>query len=645
VQKAFGTWPSPITAQAVATQGLRLSHVAVDGGDIYWIEGRPQEGGRNVLVRRRADGRVEDVTPPDFNVRTRVHEYGGGAYVVSQGVVYASNFSDQRIYRIDTKDHCEPTPITPSGQWFYADATLDTGRRRLISVREDHSDPAREAVTTLVSIPLDGSSHPGEVLASGFDFYSTPRLSPDGSRLAWLAWRHPQMPWDGTELWMADVTEAGALFRQRCVAGGPAESIYQPGWTSDGQLYFVSDRDGWWKLYRSFEFAPVVRDGPDDAEFGRPQWVFGGASWVAAGAGRIVVSYTRAGRWHLALLDEKSSGGLSVLADGMEPREWLASSATHAVLVAGSSTTPDAVVRVELATGHVETIRSSSSIDFPKSLLSVAESIEFPSSDGRSAHAFYYPPCNAKCTAPPGERPPVILISHGGPTTAASATLDLRVQFWTSRGFAVVDVNYSGSSGFGRAYRRRLDGQWGVLDVNDMIGAATFLVATGRADANRLVIRGGSAGGYTTLAALTFHPGVFKAGASYYGICDVEVLARDTHKFESRYLDTLIGRYPAARNLYRERSPIHFVDRLACSLILFQGLEDKVVPPNQSQMMADAVRAKGLPVAYLAFEGEQHGFRQAATIVRSLEAELYFYGKVFGFTPADDMVPIPIDNI
>jgi dipeptidyl aminopeptidase/acylaminoacyl peptidase len=643
VQKAFGTWPSPITADAVATQGIRFSNVAIDGEDIYWIEGRPQEGGRNVLVRRRAGGANEDLTPVAFNARTRVHEYGGGACVVSGGVIYASNFADQRIYRIDATRSGEPQPITPPGRWFYADATLDAKRRRLIAVREDHSDPGGEPVTTLVSISVDGPASSGEVIASGFDFYSTPRLSPDGLRLSWLAWRHPQMPWDGTELWVADVTGEGTLVHAMRVAGGNAESIYQPGWAPGGELYFVSDRDGWWKLYRFGSAMPVVTSAPPGAEFGRPQWVFGAATWIPAGEGRLLVSYTHRGHWYLGLLDT-TTGVLAALADGLEPREWLAATDTHAVVVAGSASRPEAVIRVELATGAIETIKSASAVAVPRALLSVPESVDFPSIDGHTTHAFYYPPWNAEYSAPDGERPPLILISHGGPTTATSATFDLRVQFWTSRGFAVADVNYGGSSGFGRAYRQRLNGQWGVLDVDDMVAAARFLVAAGKADANRLAIRGGSAGGYTTLAALTFRPGVFKAGASYYGVSDIEVLARDTHKFESRYLDTLIGPYPETRDLYRTRSPIHFVDRLSCSLILLQGLEDKVVPPNQSEMMAAAVRAKGLPVAYLAFEGEQHGFRKASTIVKSLEAELYFYGAVFGFTPPG-IPPIAIDNV
>ena len=660
--KTYGSWSSPLSAQIVAIQGLRLGSVAVDGGDIYWVEGRASEAGRNVLVKRSADGRIADVTPPGFNVRTRVHEYGGGAYVVADGEIFFSNFSDQRIYR----SLASTDAITPPGKWFYADAAFDAQRRRLICVREDHSQPDREAVTTLVSIPIvrrGGSLDPpedppdppdpptsaGDVIASGYDFYSTPRLSPDGSTLAWLSWRHPQMPWDGTELWVARVTDAGTLENATRVAGGETESIYQPGWSPDGTLYFVSDRDGWWTLYRAegsdrSRVSRVIKGAPADAEFGRPQWVFGSATWVFADPSRLVVSYTRAGRWVLATVDVVS-GAMIDIVPGVEPHDWLAATTTHAVLVAGWAAKPPAVVRIDLEQQTVETLRSSSTLALADADVSVPEAIEFANQRGERTHAFYYAPRNANATAPDGDRPPLIAISHGGPTTAANATLDLKVQFWTTRGFAVVDVNYGGSTGFGRPYRQRLSGQWGVVDVGDVVRAAQFLVSKGLADPRRLIVRGGSAGGYTALAALTFHPQAFTAGASYYGISDIEVLAHDTHKFESRYLDTLIGPYPAAREIYRARSPIHFVDRLSCSLILFQGLEDKVVPPNQSEMMADAVRAKGLAVAYLAFEGEQHGFRKAETIVRSLESELYFYGAVFGFAPADVIEPIQIDNL
>jgi len=625
--------------------------VTLDGVDIYWLEGRPNEGGRYALVRRTPDGTIADVTPRDMNVRSRVHEYGGDAYLVAHRVAYVSNFADQRVYRLAPGE--DPQAITPQGASCYADFALDARRQRLICVREDHSGPG-EAVNTLVSIPVEGAGSAGDVLASGCDFYSTPRLSPDGSKLAWLSWRHPNMPWDGSELWVADVTAAGTLESETVIAGGPSESIYQPGWSPDGTLYYVSDRSGYWRLYRSDRSdrsdrsgrsdRSVVLNPPATAEFGRPQWVFGTSTWACAGSSRLVVSYTRNGRWHLATIDI-ASGALSDIAPQIMPHDWLTATDTHAVLVAGSATQPDAVVRVDLASGAVDTLRRGSALAIDAGYISAAEAMEFPTTDGARAHAFYYPPRNQDFAAPAGERPPLVVISHGGPTSAARPTLDLQIQYWTSRGFAVADVNYRGSSGYGRAYREALNGQWGVADVEDVISALRFLSAQGKADEHRAVVRGGSAGGYTTLAALTFHPEVFKAGASYYGVSDLEALEIDTHKFESRYSHSLIAPYPAAKDVYYQRSPIHAIDRLACPLILFQGLDDKVVPPNQSEMMADAVRAKGLPVAYLAFDGEQHGFRKAETIIRCLEAELYFYGAVFGFSPADRIEPVPIDNL
>ena len=645
----YGTWTSPLSATAVAAGGLRLGTVALDDGDIYWLEGRPGEGGRYALVRRAPDGTIADVTPRDMNVRTRVHEYGGEAYVVADRVVYFANFADQRVYRLAPGQ--EPQAITSQGAWCYADFVLDAPRRRLICVREDHTGPG-EAVNTLVSILVEGSVSEGDVLASGYDFYSTPRLSPDGSQLAWLSWRHPNMPWDGTELWVADVTSAGTLENHKLIAGGPAESIYQPGWSPDGTLYYVSDRSGFWRLYRSDRSGrsgrSVVLNPPETAEFGRPQWVFGTSTWAFAGqpgeGGRLVVSYTRNGSWHLATVDV-ASGALTNIAPEIMPHDWMTANETHAVLIAGSATQPDAVVRVDLASGTVDTLRRGSTLAIDAGYISVAEAMEFPTAGGARAHMFYYPPRNKDFGAPAGERPPLVVISHGGPTSAARPTLDLQIQYWTSRGFAVADVNYRGSSGYGRAYREALNGQWGIADVEDVISALRFLSAQGLADEHRAVIRGGSAGGYTTLAALTFHPEVFKAGASYYGVSDLEALEVDTHKFESRYSHSLIAPYPAAKDVYYHRSPIHAIDRLACPLILFQGLEDKIVPPNQSEMMAAAVRAKGLPVAYLAFDGEQHGFRKAETIIRCLEAELYFYGAIFGFTPADRIAPVPIDNL
>ena len=655
--RPFGTWESPITAAVAATQGLRLGAPAVDGTDVYWIEGRPAEGGRNVLVRRTADGTLHELTPPGFNVRTRVHEYGGGAYVVHHGLVVFSNFADQRLYRMDAGAEPEaltPVPITPEGRWHFADAIVDHSRNRLVCVREDHTVEGRECVNTLVAVPLDGSGGAGQVLAEGYDFYSTPRLSPDGARLAWICWRHPQMPWDGTELWQADVDASGALTNARHVAGSGTESIYQPGWSPDGELWFVSDRDDLWRLYRvqrrsgagssdPADIIPVLPAPPADAETGRPQWILGTSSWAFTSATRVVVSYTREGRWHLGAAD-LDTGAFRELVPGLEPGPWLAPADGEVVLVLGSATAPDAVTALDAATGARRALRAVPGASIDTRWLSVPRPLWFPTGGDRTAHLFYYPPCNPDVVPMAGERPPLIVISHGGPVAAADSTLDYTVQFWTSRGFAVADVNYGGSTGFGRAYRQRLNRQWGVVDVVDCIGAARFLADEGLADAARLVIRGGSAGGFTTLAALTGYPDVFKAAASYYGVSDLEALLTDSHKFEARCLDLLVGPYPEQKAIYEQRSPIHAVDRLSCPLILFQGLEDKVVPPNQSEMMADALRRKGRPVAYIAFAGEQHGFRKAENIIRSLEAELYFYGAVFGFTPADRLEPITIEN-
>ena len=633
---SYGTWMSPLSAAMVATAGLRLGAPAIDGGAVYWLEGRPADGGRSVLVRRDADGLTEDVTPREINVRTRVHEYGGGAYVVADGVAYVVNFEDQHIYRVRRGEI--PEPVTRAGACCYADLVMDAARDQIICVREDHRGDG-EPVNTIVRVPLTGEPGTGEVLVAGHDFYSTPRLSPDGSQLAWLAWRHPQMPWDGTELWVADVAADGTLAGAHTIAGSEHESIYQPGWSPDGTLYFVSDRDGWWKIYRLGRSAgqdravarslqPVVRNPPADAEFGRPQWTFGSTTWACAGPDRLVAAYTRAGRWSLATI-HVHTGLLTDLPLDVSPLDGLVADQQCAVFVGASASAPDAVVRLSLASQEVEVLRPASALTLGAGYVSLPEVIEYPTGGGLSAHAFYYPPRNKDFVPPRGERPPLIVICHGGPTTATRATFDLQVQYWTSRGFAVADVNYGGSSGYGRAYRDRLKGNWGIVDVEDTINAASYLVSQAKADMRRLIVRGGSSGGYTVLAALTFHPGVFGAGASYYGVSDIESLARDTHKFEARYLDSLVGPYPEMRQRYHDRSPIHFVDRLSCALILFQGLQDKVVPPDQSQAMADAVRAKGLPVEYHTFPDEQHGFRRAATIEHCLKAELAFYLKLW----------------
>jgi dipeptidyl aminopeptidase/acylaminoacyl peptidase len=637
----FGAWKSPITSDLIVSDAIGIGQLALDGDDVYWLETRPTEGGRGVVVRRTPDGQTTDVTPPPFNVRTRVHEYGGGAFAVADGIVYFSNFEDQRLYRQEPGG--EPHPLTPELDLRYADGDVDRGRGRMVCVREDHTVAGQEATNTVVSLDLDDGG-PGDVIVSGSDFYSTPRISPDGSRMAWLSWDHPNMPWDGTQLWTGELDAGGAIGERVRVAGGPDESIFQPEWSPDGSLYFVSDRSGWWNLYRWLD-GEVESLCQMEAEFGAPQWGLGMRTYGFASAERIICSYTQRGVWHIADFDTGPRTLRPVPTPFTEiTRAGMVVSSKGVVFGAGSPTMAASVMYHELAGGQTESLRRTSDAEVDDGYVSAPRSIEFPTERGLTAHAFFYPPKNRDYAAPEDKRPPLLVMSHGGPTGTTSSTLNLNVQYWTSRGIAVLDVNYGGSSGYGTEYRRRLNGQWGVVDIDDCVNGATYLVERGEVDGERLAIKGGSAGGYTTLSALTFRD-VFKAGASYYGISDLEAMTRDTHKFESRYLDSMIGPYPERRDLYIERSPIHHTDGLSCPIILFQGLEDRVVPPNQAEMMVDAMRKKGLPVAYVPFEGEQHGFRRAENIKRALEAELYFYSRVFGFDLADPVEPVDIENL
>jgi dipeptidyl aminopeptidase/acylaminoacyl peptidase len=633
----FGSWRSPIAAELVARAGVRLSEPLLGpDGTAWWLEGRPEEEGRTVLVRRPAGGEPEDVTPPGFYVRTRVHEYGGGAWLLHGDAVFFSNFEDQRLYRQDPG--AEPRPITPEPRrpaaLRYADGRATPDGRLVVCVRESHEGPG--VANEVVALPSDGAAAP-EVIASGRDFYSFPRVSPDGRKLAWTCWDHPNMPWDGTELWVATIDDPAAAQR---VAGGPGESIFQPEWSPDGVLHFVSDRTGWWNLYRDGE---AVTD--DEAELGCPQWQLGGSTYAFLPGGVIACIRCDRGEERLCLIApgerRPEDLGLPYTDFGFGT---LRSGAGPALLFVAASPSRDlAVVMLDVETGEATELRSAAEDPIDPAFASIPRAIEFPTRGGATAHAFHYPPANPGFRGPEGERPPLIVQSHGGPTAHTTPALDPRILFWTSRGFAVVDVNYGGSTGFGRAYRERLRGAWGIVDTEDCIAAARYLARSGDADGDRLAIRGGSAGGYTTLCALVFHD-EFAAGASYFGVADAETLARDTHKFESRYLDGLIGPYPEAAEVYRERSPIHFADRLRSPVILFQGLEDEVVPPSQAEEMVAALRANGVPHAYLAFEGEQHGFRRAATIARCLEAELYFYGRVLDFAPADEIEPVPIEG-
>jgi dipeptidyl aminopeptidase/acylaminoacyl peptidase len=509
-------------------------------------------------------------------------------------------------------------------------------------VREDHSASDRTAINRVVSLRFDGANDDGgALLVGGSDFYSTPRLSPDGARLCWLTWNHPNMPWDGCELWVADLDANGSLGKHRRIAGGPEESIFQPSWGADGSLYFTSDRTGWWNLYR-WRGRRVANIFRRKAEFGMPQWALGMTTFVVTSTTRLLCAWTSRGAWRMGELDVEARK-LTRFDLPYSAVTGVQANATRAVFLAGSPTQESAVVELNLRTKSVRTLRESRKAALDPALISIPRAVEFPTEDGLTAHGFYYPPHNPSYRASEGERPPLLVMSHGGPTSAVSNTLNPRYQYWTSRGFAVLDVNYGGSSGYGRAYRQRLVGRWGIVDVDDCVNGARYLATRGLADPERLAIRGGSAGGYTTLAALAFRD-AFAAGASLFGVSDLEALARETHKFESRYLDGLIGPYPARKDLYRERSPIHHVNRIAAPMILFQGLEDRVVPPSQAEKMVAALTKKGLPVAYLAFEGEGHGFRRAETIIRAHVAELYFYSRIFGFALAEQIEPVEIVN-
>ena len=638
----YGSWKSPITSDLIVEGTVGLSQPTLDGDDIYWMEMRPKEAGRNVIIKRNATGSSVDVNQPPFNARTRVHEYGGGDYSVSKGLVCFSNFSDQRLYRQDGPD-AMPQALTAPGEMRYADSCMDQARARLICVREDHTRADVEAVNSIVSVSLEPGDDHGTVLVEGNDFYSTPRLSPDGSQLAWLTWNHPNMPWDGCELWVGEFAEDGNLSSTRWVAGGAAESIFQPEWSPEGVLYFASDRSGWWNLERITADGGIERVCQSKAELGMPQWVFAMSAYAFASPETIVCSHIDQGVSTFATIDT-NTGKLTPIDCPYTDIQFLRAANGYAVFRGGSPTDVGAIVKFDLKTGQFETLRKSNDRETYPQYFSVPRAIEFPTEGNLTAHGFFYPPQNPDYRAPDSEKPPLIVKSHGGPTSAASTALSLSIQYWTSRGFAVLDVNYGGSTGYGRQYRERLNKKWGIVDVDDCVNGARYLAERGEVDGNRLIITGGSAGGYTTLGALTFRK-VFKAGASHFGISDLESMARDTHKYESQYLTALLGPYPERKDIYYDRSPINFPERLSCPVIFFQGLEDKVVPPDQAETMVDAIRGKGIPVSYVAFAGEQHGFRQAKNIKRALDGELYFYSKVFRFALAEPVEPVEIENL
>ena len=636
----YGSWASPLSAEALAAGGINFSDLRSANGRLYWSENVPARGGE-IAVFSYGAGATAQVTPNGVNVRTRVHEYGGAPFVVVGDTIYYSRLSDQRLYEL--KPGGAPNAVTPP-DYRYADCIASPGAAKsaatLVCVREDHRDPAHVR-NALVRLPLPVAG-PGEVLFDGSDFVSYPRLSPDGRRLAFITWNHPNMPWDGTELRVSELTAAG-LKPSVVVAGGAAESVLEPQWGGDGTLYFISDRSGFWNLYadRAGGAQPIW---PRAAEFAAPLWQFGQSNYVLLGDGRAVVCYRERGIAHLAVIDLAKGTGRELDLPYLEFSHLTRVDAQHVAAIVGAAKSLASIVSIDVASGKTMTLRTAGESPLHADSISSAVAIDFPSAHGRTAHAFYYAPTNPHYRPEPGELPPLLALVHGGPTSQASPALRSNVQFWTSRGIAVVDVNYGGSAGYGRAYRQLLNGNWGVVDVEDVIAAVRFLVGSKRADAMRTAISGGSAGGYTVLVALSTSD-VFHAGTDRFGVSDMTALARDTHKFESRYIDSLIGPLPEAQAVYDSRSPLNHLDGFKVPVLVLQGADDPVVPPDQSQRIVDALRARHVPVAYILYQGESHGFRKPETIIKSQQAELSFYGQIFGFRPADQLPPLPIEGL
>lgn len=673
----YGSWPSPISTELLTQGKASTTQPQYHHGYLYWLENRPWEQGRTALLRRRCQlsedtvsglGAIEELLPPEFSIRSKVHEYGGNAYIVANDCVYFCHAKDQQVYALQLAD-TTVTPVTQAPHYRFADFHFDEKRQQLLCVAEIHSGKD-QPTNCIVTIPLannaatDNASQPPHILCSGEDFYAYPRLNSTGDTLCWISWNHPNMPWDNTELWCATMDDQGLLHSTKNVAGNGQESILQPRWSPNNDLYFVSDRGNWWNLYKwdgNHDITPVL---PMEAEFATPLWILGMSNYDFYDNGDICCSYTKDGQWYLADLNRKSSpSSLTPVSFTLAERpicqvEWLCCAGQSSYFI-GSSTAQEATLcgwdkQTKIAHSHLAAespnhtpITSTANQD----TFSQPEAIHFATGNHKSngergtaeAYGFFYPPNNSQYCGSSNTLPPLIVICHGGPTGATSPALNYKIQFWTSRGFAVADVNYRGSTGYGRGYREQLHEQWGCADVEDVIACAQFLIDTERVDPSKIAIRGSSAGGLTVLLALS-QSDLFKAGTCLYGVCDLLALATDTHKFELRYLDNLVGTLPKNRQRYEQRSPMNHVDSIQAPVIFFQGLEDKVVPPQQTRSMAEQLESNGIAVAYMSFTEEGHGFKKAATIEQSLLAELSFYGRAFSFEPADDSPQLDIKN-
>jgi dipeptidyl aminopeptidase/acylaminoacyl peptidase len=625
----FGAWNSPVTSESLVKDTVQFYEAASCGEDFFWIELLPSEKGRFRLAWRNSKNEIVDLAP-EMSVRTRIHEYGGGALTAHQGAIYFINDRDGRIYRLEVGR--PPVAITSPGKLRFADLSVG---ECIYAVCEEKTD--QEDINKIVRIEKDGSVID---VAKGHDFYSAPRVSPNQKQLAWVSWDHPNMPWDGSLLWTATITSVG-IQDSMLVAGGKSESICYPRWSPQGDLYFFSDKTGFWNLYR-LKKGKVEELFPLDAEFTFPPWVLGRGNYEFLKDGKVLCVYSRNCVDHLAVLDPEKKT-LSEIELPFTVIKQVCVAGKSVYFFGASPTLALSLIQMELSSKKWKVLKQSVGVQLEEDWVSVPTPITIQTRHHDTSYGFYYPPKNPNFCAPKGEAAPVILKCHGGPTGHVQPMLSLEIAFWTSRGFGFFDVNYSGSSGYGKAYRERLKGTWGVREVEDCIDGSNTLVKLGFADPKRLLIRGGSAGGYTALCALAFH-NQFAAATSYYGVSDLELLVKDTHKFEKYYLTGLIGPYPEQKELYHERSPIYHVDGIKKPLLLLQGDKDPVVPLNQSVDIYEKLKKRNVPVALKVFEGEQHGFKGAEAIKRALEIELFFYAQILGIKLPERIEPIPIEN-